>query len=80
MTSPRDRTHSLLAVREFLLALRAGEMTMEDARQEAHQILQHYPNAAEIDHLAAVEAIRLENQMLPMTLLTRVLRGKAQRL
>ena len=44
MTMPDERTRSLIAAGELLTRIRNGEITLEQARDQAHGVLRHYPD------------------------------------
>jgi hypothetical protein len=42
MTTPHERTRSIVQAREFLQALRGSEEVPESVRNEAHRLLRHF--------------------------------------
>lgn len=48
MTTPYERTRSVIQARAFLMKLRGDEALPEAVRNEAHRLLRHYPSSSDV--------------------------------
>jgi hypothetical protein len=48
MTTPHERTCSIVQAREFLQELRSSPEVPESVRNEAHRLLRHFPSDGDL--------------------------------
>lgn len=69
MTTVYERTRSVIETREFLMGLSRAEWLPDTFRNEAKQLLRHYPTAEAVRLAGRCEAIRqAEVSRLPVSL------------
>ena len=55
MTLPYERTRAVLQTREFLQSLVANETAPKVFRDQAHQLLRHYPSLMDLEQANRLE-------------------------
>lgn len=60
MTTPEERTRSILQAGAFLKELHADTTLPDAVRQEAHRLLRHFPTVRDVTMMATVEAKGLD--------------------
>ena len=71
MTTPMERTRSLVWARELIRDLFKEDMTLEEARRQAKYVLRHYPDAGEIRYIVDndIRAGMNDDPIFPMLML-----------
>lgn len=65
MTTPAERTRNVIQARRFLVDLTRDDRLPQDIRQEAHQLLRHYPLDSDVLMAGQVEEEAAEHSLFP---------------